>query len=139
MKAHIVNPEDVPYLWEDVAPMLARVRQHSEGELETDDFLDNLMEGNMQLWVVTEGESIIVSMVTLMADYPQKKILRIVALAGKDFKEVNKNFISMLEAYAIKNECSALELWGRKGWKKMLPDWKDSYIVYTKDLKERMH
>lgn len=139
MKAHIVSPEDVPYLWEDVAPMLAKVRQHNEGELETDDFLDNLMQGNMQLWVVTEGHTIIISMVTLIADYPQKKILRIVALAGKDFKEVNKNFISMLEAYAIKNECSALELWGRKGWKKMLPDWKDSYIVFTKDLKERMH
>jgi hypothetical protein len=32
-----------------------------------------------------------------------------------------------------------MELWGRKGWKKMLPDWKDSYTVFTKELKERMH
>jgi len=30
-------------------------------------------------------------------------------------------------------------MWGRKGWKKLLPDWKDTYIVYTKDLQGRMH
>ena len=44
----------------------------------------------------------------------------------------------MVEAFAIKYECSALEMWGRKGWKKLLPDWKDSYIVYTKDIRTRM-
>jgi len=45
----------------------------------------------------------------------------------------------MFESFAIDNGCAALELWGRKGWKKMLPEWNDSYIVYTKEIKERMH
>lgn len=139
MKAHIVSPEDVPYLWDSVGPMIAKVTKHSEGELETDDFLEQLIDGYMQLWIVTEDKKIIVSMVTQIIDYPQKRILRLIALAGKDFIEVHNNFIDMLESYAIKKQCSALELWGRKGWKKMLPDWKDSYIVFTKDLKKRMH
>ena len=30
MKAQIVAPEDVAYIWEEVAPLLERVRQHSE-------------------------------------------------------------------------------------------------------------
>ena len=40
MKAHIVQPEDIVYIWEQVAPLLDRVKEHSEGELETDDFLE---------------------------------------------------------------------------------------------------
>ncbi len=139
MKATIVEPEDVPYIWDNVAPLLSKVIQHSEGELETDDYLSNLMSGSMQLWIVTEDGKIILSMVTQIIQFPQKKVLRTIALAGEKFKEVHSQFSDMLASYALKNECSSLELWGRKGWKKMLPDWKDTYIVYTKDLKERMH
>ena len=139
MKATIVEPEDVPYIWDNVAPLLSKVIQHSEGELGTDDYLSNLMSGSMQLWIVTEDGKIILSMVTQIIQFPQKKVLRTIALAGERFKEVHSQFSDMLASYALKNKCSSLELWGRKGWKKMLPDWKDTYIVYTKDLKERMH
>ena len=78
-------------------------------------------------------------MITQIIPYPQKKVLRVIALAGKNFKEVHDNFIDILETFAIRSGCSSLELWGRKGWKKMLPDWDSKYIVFTKDLKSRMH
>jgi hypothetical protein len=139
LKTHLISAEDVPYIWDDVAPMLHRVKEHSEGELEIDDFLDHLTMGGMQLWIATENKEIIMSAVTQIISYPQKKILRVIALAGENFKEVHDNCINMVEAFAIKHQCSSLELWGRKGWKKMLPDWNSNYIVYTKDLKERMH
>ena len=54
MKAHIVQPEDIPYIWEEVAPLLEKVKEHSEGELETDDFIEPLTHGDMQLWIATE-------------------------------------------------------------------------------------
>ena len=139
MKTHLISAEDVPYIWDDVAPMLHRVKEHSEGELEIDDFLDHLTMGGMQLWIATEDKEIVMSAVTQIISYPQKRVLRVIALAGENFREVHDNCINMVEAFAIKNQCSALELWGRKGWKKMLPDWNSNYIVFTKDLKERMH
>ena len=37
LKAQIVQPEDVAYIWEQVAPLLERVKEHSEGEFEADD------------------------------------------------------------------------------------------------------
>ena len=137
MKAHIVQPEDIAYIWEDVAPLLEMVQEHTEGELETDDFLEPLTHGNMQLWIATEEKDIHAVMVTQFVIYPQKNILRIISLAGDDFEKI-RNFQEMIEGFAIKNECTALEMWGRKGWKKLLPDWRDTYIVYTKDLKYRM-
>ena len=137
LKAQIVQPEDVAYIWEEVAPLLEKVKEHTEGELETDDFLEPLTHGDMQLWMATEESDVRAVMVTQIITYPQKRVLRIISLAGEDFEEI-RSFQEMIEGFAVKLECTALEMWGRKGWKKLLPDWKDTYIVYTKDLKMRM-
>tara|TARA_R110000824_G_scaffold8249_2_gene37288 strand:- start:170 stop:586 length:417 start_codon:yes stop_codon:yes gene_type:complete len=138
LKGYLISPEDVAYIWGDVAPMLAKVTRHTEGELEPDDFLEPLTHGIMQLWLVTEEGSVAAVMVTQRITYPQKTILRAIAMSGDDFEKV-RGFQDMIESYAIKTGCSALEMWGRKGWKKLLPEWKDTYIVYTKDLQGRMH
>ena len=137
LKAQIVQPEDVAYIWEEVSPLLERVKEHTEGEFETDDYLEPLTHGDMHLWIATEYSDVKAAMVTQFAIYPQKNILRIVSMAGDDFEEI-RGFQDMIEAFAVRMGCSALELWGRKGWKKLLPDWNDTYIVYTKDLKHRM-
>jgi hypothetical protein len=76
-------------------------------------------------------------MVTQIVPYPQKKVLRIISLAGSEFAKIYA-YLDMVESFALRTGCTALEMWGRKGWKKLLPEWKDSYIVFTKDLKERM-
>ena len=137
MKARIIQPEDVAFVWEEVDPLLDTVKEHTEGELETDDFLEPLTHGDMQLWIATEGSTVHGVMVTQLIPYPQKKILRIISLAGENFEEL-REFQEMIEAFAVKTGCTALEMWGRKGWKKLLPDWEDTYVVYTKDLKHRM-
>lgn len=139
MKATLIRSEDAIHIWDKVAPMLSEVTKHSEGELDVDDFFDYISSGHMDLWIAIEDSKIIMSMVTQVVKYPQKQILRVIAISGERFKETHDNFIDMVESFAIRIGCSALELWGRKGWKKLLPDWKDSYIVYTKELKERMH
>ena len=137
LKAQIVQPEDVPYIWDQVAPLLDRVREHTEGELETDDYLNELSDGNMQLWIATEESGLQSIMVTQVAAYPQKKVHKIISMAGSDFPKLYE-FNDMVESFAIKTGCSGMELWGRKGWKKLLPDWKSDYIVFTKELKHRM-
>ena len=137
MKANIVQPEDIPYIWDQVAPLLDRVREHTEGELETDDYLGELSDGNMQLWIATENNGLHSIRVTQIAVYPQKKVLKIISMAGSEFSRLYE-FNDMVESFATKTGCSSMELWGRKGWKKLLPDWKSNYIVFTKDLKHRM-
>ena len=137
LKAHLLDPDDVEYVWEKVEPILARVIPHSEGELETDDILDLVTEGSMQLWIVAENKEIIAALVTQIITYPQKRILRLVSLAGEDFNKF-KHFLDIVESFAIQKGCTALELWGRKGWKKLLPEWNSEYIVYTKDIREKM-
>jgi len=139
LKAHLLSPEDVGCVWDDVAPMLSAVTERSEGEFEANDYLQYLSSGVMQLWIAIEDKEIIMSMITQIITYPQKKVLRVIALAGENFKEVHEQFNDMLESFAINLGCTSLELWGRKGWKKMLPEWNSNYIVFTKDLTSKMH
>ena len=137
MKAQIVQPEDIAHIWEQVAPLLDRVKEHSEGEAEPDDFLEHLSHVEMQLWIFIEESSLHSAMITQIIVYPQKKILRVISIAGSEFEKL-RQFNDVVELFAIKTGCTGLELWGRKGWKKLLPDWESNYIVYTKDLKHRM-
>ena len=134
-----MQPKDVAYIWKDIGPMLSRVTERSEGEMEPDDYLETLTHGTMQLWVATEEKNITLAMVTQIIPYPQKKVLRVIAISGERFIEAHSQFNDVIETFALRVGCSSMELWGRKGWKKMLPDWKDSYIVFTKDLQGRMH
>ena len=137
MKAHLLDPDDVECVWDQVEPILARAVSRSEGELKTNDILNFVIEGDMQLWIVAENKEIIAALVTQIITYPQKRILRLVSLAGEDFNKF-KHFLDMVQSFAIQKGCTALELWGRKGWKKLLPEWNSKYIVYTKDIKEKM-
>lgn len=138
MRAGLVSPKDAVKIWDKVSPMLQRVVDQTEGELQPKDFLHNIVNKHMHLWIVIEKQNIVIVVITQIINYPNKKILRIIALAGKNFKEAYNQFNSMIESFAIESGCSGLELWGRKGWKKMLPEWKSNYIVFTKNLKERM-
>jgi hypothetical protein len=134
-----LRPEDIAHVWANVEPLLATVTQHAEGEMEPDDYLESLTHGAMQLWIAIEEKEIIIAMVTQIIPYPQKKVLRVIAIAGEKFMEAHSQFNDIVETFAVRVGCSSMELWGRKGWKKMLPEWKDSYIVFTKDLQGRMH
>ena len=138
MKAGLISPEDAVKIWDKVGPMLQKVVDHTEGELLPEDFLDNIVNGYMHLWLSVEDTEITMVMVTQIIEYPRRKTLRIIAIAGENFKETHSQFNDMIESFAIQAGCSGLELWGRKGWKKMLPYWESNYIVFTKNLKERM-
>lgn len=60
------------------------------------------------------------------------KVLNIIALEGKlsDFKDNYQN----IEKFARHMNCKFIEATGRRGWLKMLKDWKVE-TVYSKELK----
>ena len=134
----LVHPEEVPKIWGEVLPQIERCVPHSEGEMTPEDFYIALVDAEMQLWIAVEDDEVLASMVTQIIPYPAKKVLRVIAIAEG---EMDKWFYFQpdLEEFARLMGCTSLEAWGRKGWKKILKDWKDSYVVYTKELDRRLH
>jgi|TARA_Y100000310_G_C20475682_1_gene712277 hypothetical protein len=136
-KVVLVAPSDVSYVWDDVVPLLDKALQYSEGEMTSDDLAPHLDNENLRMWVAMKGNEIIACMVTEVIEYPRKKIVRVITLAGKDM-DLWYDFLPLVEGYAVKQGCSALEAWTRKGMTRKLKDWKHSYDIITKDIKQRM-
>jgi hypothetical protein len=134
----LVSPEHIPKIWDTVHRHLELMTPHSEGELEPEDFYEALTNAEMQLWVALDDGDIIASMVSQIIPYPRKQILRIIAIAGKGVEQWMQ-FLPMVEDWALSVGCTSLECWGRKGWLRVLKDWKCSYHIITKDLTARMH
>ena len=105
------------------------------GRIEVEDFHTALTKREMQLWIAYHSQ-IVATMITQIVPYPQKKILRIIAIAGDDMDQWLPN-LPQVEQWAASIGCSALECWGRKGWLRVLQDWKCSYHVLTKEIRVR--
>ena len=56
IKCKLIHPESIELIWDEVEPHIARCTPHSEGELDTDDFFDYLVNSEMQLWVAVDSE-----------------------------------------------------------------------------------
>ena len=135
----LVHPDEISEIWHRVENHIEQSSRHSEGELTTSDFYVALIEEDMQLWVAVEdGDDIIATLITQIVHYPQKKVLRLIAVGGEKMERW-LHFMKDIEEFARLTHCSSMEVWGRKGWKKILTDWKDSYVVYTKELDRRLH
>ena len=136
-KVFLLEAEDIDLVWGDVVPLIEKALQHAEGELVPDDIKKHLDKGDLRLWIALEGKETIAAMVTEVIQYPRKKIVRVITLAGRNM-DMWYDFLPMIEGYAIRNGCSSLEAWSRKGMARKLKDWKHSYDIITKDLKQRM-
>ena len=136
-KVALVEAEDVDMVWDEVSPLIEKALRHAEGELIPNDIKKHLDASNLRLWVALENRDVIAAMVTEIIQYPRKKIVRVITLAGKNM-DLWYDFLPMIEGYAIRNDCSSLEAWSRKGMARKLKDWKHSYDIITKDLKQRM-
>ena len=137
-KIVLVSSDDVPYIWEKIHPHLEAMEPHSEGELAPEDFYEAITNGDMQLWTAIKDNEIMASMVTQIVPYPRKRVLRIISIAGEEMDGWIK-YLPLIEDWALSVGCTSLECWGRKGWLKILKDWKCSYHILTKDLTSRMH
>ena len=137
-KIVLVSSDDVPYIWEKIHPHLESMEPHSEGELAPEDFYEAITNGDMQLWTAIKDNEIMASMVTQIVPYPRKRVLRIISIAGEEMDGWIK-YLPLIEDWALSSGCTSLECWGRKGWLKILKDWKCSYHILTKDLTTRMH
>ena len=133
----LVGVEDIDLVWDETVPLIEKALLHAEGELIPDDIKEHLDKGDIRLWVAMKDKETIAAMVTEIIAYPRKKIVRVITLAGKDMS-LWYDFLPMVEGYAVRHGCSSLEAWTRRGMTRKLKDWKHSYDIITKDLKQRM-
>jgi len=108
-------------------PALEWSGDHRPEEVETE-----LLAGRAQLWVATDGEPR-VAVVTRLRPTTVGTVCEIWLAGGRDRRSW-LHFIKIIENAARLRGCVKMEIVGRQGWARVLPEYRPSAIVLQKHL-----
>ncbi len=94
---------------------------------------DQVLDGRAMLWIARNDDRIHAVAVTSLAITEWRKVCEITALAGSGMKNWFA-FLPTIEDYAKKAGCSSMRLMGRKGWARILKDYKSKHVILEKEL-----
>ena len=113
--------------WRIAAPMLQLALDYQDTH-DIHDIKTLITEGAAQLWC---GERSCV--VTEIIKYPRMNACRI-WLAGGDKFELVDRMLTDIEAWAKTQGCKKIEIVGRKGWRRVLPHFRQPHYVLEREL-----
>jgi hypothetical protein len=126
-----VPVEDLEFIWSQVRPQIEKAL---DGSYSSYDILEYIKQNRMQLWI-SWNDGIEASFVTEVCDYPQLRVMRWVLAGGSNMESWLDLVTSKVEDWAKRNNCQRLEIVGRKGWTKVLRDYKPQAVYFVKELK----
>lgn len=131
-----IKGESVEVWWPLVEEYLITALKYSLGEYSIGDIKNACISKNMQLWVKI-GKKTKGAFVTKIAKYPQKNLLIVILLGGDEFQEWRDEADALLNAFGKENNCEYVELFGRKGWGKMLKDidYREVTRLFAKEIR----
>jgi hypothetical protein len=125
-----VPKEDVFLIWTQVAPQLSKAL---DGTYDIIDVERGLQENRFQLFI-SWNNGVESAVITEVAEYPKAKILRYVLAGGTNLDNWLEEMQEVIERFAKRNNCTQLEVAGRKGWVKKLKGYEEKAILLSKDL-----
>jgi hypothetical protein len=127
-----VDPARTHEVWPHVAPLIARAMRRG-GLSAAADVARDLAAGTALLWLAWDGERILAAAVTALELVEGEKLCTIVACGGEGFARFGP-LIGGLERYARAEGCARMRICGRKGWVRLLPDYRVRRVIIEKQL-----
>jgi hypothetical protein len=139
MRTVLLSRDQIVDHWHLVKDSLKAALDHGVGESKLADYLMHALELKAQIWVILDDNDVIVcSAITQFIDYSSQRSLHIVGIGGTGLKNWSDQYY-VVEQFAKDNKCSRVEMWGRKGWERVLPKivpgFKPVYTVMSKELR----
>jgi len=122
MEVSLVPPELIEGLWPRIFPHLSRAAEYTFGRYEPEDIFDVVVNGDAHLWIVIDEDEIIGLTVTRFWQYPRKKCLDMVFIAGDEGFSWKDAMLSVLQHWAYDNGCEVIESSGRPGFSRAFKD-----------------
>ena len=117
VKATIVEPKDLPPIWEEVSELLELACDTSFGQDTIKTLRASLMSGNEGLFVIEEGGDIIGAVTYEVIGYDTGlRILAINYAGGVNMDSQMPAVIDMFHALKRHFMCIGVRITGRKGW-----------------------
>jgi hypothetical protein len=103
------------------------------GEISPEKVIQNLAKGDMQLWIAWD-DGVIGGAITEIVRYWKITSLRVIGLGGERFEDWHHPIDQLFEAFGKRYDCSRIELYGRKGWLRKLPNYQQTRIVMSRQI-----
>jgi hypothetical protein len=129
---YCVDPAQVESIWPHVAHFIRRAMERG-GMGRFADVERDVLTANAYLWVAIEAGAVLAAAVTQVTQQDDQRLCTIVACGGRDFARWGGR-IAGLEDYARAENCARIEIAGRPGWRRRLPDYRLAKIVIRKEL-----
>jgi hypothetical protein len=113
--------------WARCHDWLAAALNRAGGTHTMDDVLASVACGDMQFWPGARS-----AIVTEIVQYPRKRACNFF-LVGGDLAEL-LDMKPDIEAWAASVGCDLMQCGGRKGWERVLTDYRAKFVVLTKEL-----
>lgn len=126
---------DIPTTWPEAAPLLRRALERQDQITEAD-VVKQLAAGEMQLWVHLDDCSgrIICAVVTRITRWPASTICVVRLMGAIDGDRQWLPSLDVIEEWAAAQGCDAVEIHGRKGWERLLPNYELNRVVLRRKV-----
>jgi len=134
----------VDEVWSLVKKNIQQALSYSGNHTDGDYVYQTIKDGKFQLWVVWDESKKTVKeqyngvVVTEIVQRKLKRSCHIFIVTGKN-RQQWQHLISVLEDFALKNECNNMELISRNGWEKIMNkfNYKKTHVVLEKTLTKK--
>jgi len=135
------NLDDV---WSLVKKDISEALSYSGDHTDADFVYDSVKEDKMQLWVVWDKDkstTLEKYYGVVVTEIVKRKLIQscnIFIVTGRH-RQKWQHLISVLEDFALENNCTNMELFARKGWKKIMEqfNYKTTHVVLEKTITKK--
>ena len=141
MKSVNIPSSNLDDVWSLVKKDISEALSYSGNHTDAQFVYESIKENKMQLWVVwdkdkpTTLEKYYGVAVTEIVQRKLKRSCQIFIITGKH-RQKWQHLISVLEYFALENNCTNMELISRKGWQRIMEqfDYKPTHVVLEKPI-----
>ncbi len=136
MRCTIVDQSNVEFIWSSVEHFIKAAYTKHVGDETEEDARALLCAGKAQLWIAHNGRGIRAAAITRLATVPNgRRICFCMACGGEGFDDWAHQGITEIEKFAKANNCDAVRLSGRRGWRAYKKyGYKEPFVILEKAL-----
>jgi hypothetical protein len=127
-----VDPKRVHEIWPYVATLLkkacCRTQLNAFEDIEAD-----ILSGRSLLWLAWDGRFVQSAAATVLINSEIGEVCVITVCGGSEMKRW-LTLIDQIEAYAKREGCTRVRIYGRKGWLHALDGYRQRYVIIEKQL-----
>lgn len=129
-----IEPSYLDFYWGRIFPQVRDALKYSNNEQGEYHIWENILKGRYILMVAIEDGEVIGHCTMMPVDHPNKRILDLITVGGTRLNEWLD--LILIEIYNVARDlkCSAVYTCGRKGWERILKDFKPQYVICIKEI-----